>query len=340
MKRAIIFLLFFGSSTLFAQRKSDFDKAVYSAMDENVEILLKKSKANSVSIGIIRNGKIYTKYFGEIDEGKGNQANGDTHFEIGSVTKLFTGILMAKAVLEGKIDLEDDIRKYLNGSYPNLEYKTIPIKIKDLITFKTTFDKELPDNSKIRVSENDSTAFQLRRLDEKYDKKQFFEDLKTVKLEAVPGVVFKYSNLNLELSALILENVYHENYETLLNENIFSQLKMNVTKLNLQKNDFIANGYNRGRELMPTSFTNLWGAGGYRNSTMEDLMKFMSFELDAKNKLVQETQRNIFNSEQNWNGYFWESRLLITGNFVISREVFMERRLFLQFIQSKNWELC
>jgi CubicO group peptidase (beta-lactamase class C family) len=45
----------------------------------------------------------------------------NTKYEIGSVTKVFTGILLANAVKEGKINLQDDIRKYLKDSYPNLE---------------------------------------------------------------------------------------------------------------------------------------------------------------------------------------------------------------------------
>jgi len=44
---------------------------------------------------------------------------------------------MAKAVLEKKVKLDDDIRKYLDGSYPNLAFQGIPVKIIDLVSFKT-----------------------------------------------------------------------------------------------------------------------------------------------------------------------------------------------------------
>lgn len=275
-------------------------------MDKNAEVLLKNSKAFSVSIGIVKDRKIYTKHYGEIDKGKGNKANNDTYFEIASVTKVMTGFLMAKAVFDKKIDLNDDIRKYLNGSYPNLEYQTIPIRIKDLVSFKSALDRELPDNSELRKIKDDSTCFRLRKKDEHYTKKQFLEDLRTVKLDTIPGTKFKYSNLSLELAACILENVYHKSFETLLNEEVFLPLKMTSTKMNLGEGEILANGYNGNHILMPASYTNLWAAGGYRKSTMGDLMKFLSFELDAKNKIVRETQRNIFNSDEDWNGYFWD----------------------------------
>lgn len=306
MNRIILFFLYFISTITFAQNKNSLDKIIYAAMDKNAEKLLTNSKAYSVSIGIVKNGKTYTKHYGEIDKAKGNQANNNTFFEIASITKIATGKLMAQAVLEGKLNLDEDIRKYMNGSYPNLEFNNVPIRIKDLVSFKSGLDRELPDNSEIRKNENDSTTFNLKQLDEKYSKKQFFEDLKSVKLDTIPGTKYKYSNLSLELSAYILENVYHKSYETLLYENIFLPLKMNSTKMNLSDGEILANGYNGNHILMPHFSNNLWGSEGYLKSTMADLTKFLSFELDTKNKIVQETQRNISSSDQKWYGYFWD----------------------------------
>jgi CubicO group peptidase (beta-lactamase class C family) len=313
MSKIFLFLFTFLSITIFAQQKSSVDNRINTVLDNNAEILLKNSKANSVSIGIIKDGKVYTKHYGELDNGKGNKADNNTYFEIASTTKIMTGYLMAKAVLEKKINLEDDIRKYLIGSYPNLEYKTIPVRIKDLVSFKTAFDRELPDNHEIRKIQNDSTTFRLKKLDESYSKNQFIEDLKTVNLDTFPGKIYKYSNLSLELSAYILENVYHKNFETLLKENIFSLLKMNSTKMNLDKGEVLANGYNGNKILMPHITNNLWGSAGYLKSTMSDLTKFLSFELNTQNKIIQETQRNIFNSDQNWHGYFWDG-IVVTEN--------------------------
>jgi CubicO group peptidase (beta-lactamase class C family) len=313
MSKTLLFLFSILSTAIFAQQKNNLDKNIYTILDINAENLLKKSKAYSVSIGIVKDGKVYTKHYGELDKGKDNKATNNTYFEIASVTKVMTGYLMAKAVLEKKINLEDDIRKYLNGSYPNLEYQTIPVRIKDLVSFKSALDRELPDNSEIKKIKDDSTCFRLKRLEESYSKKQFFEDLKTVKLDTIPGTKDKYSNLSLELSAIILENVYHKSYETLLNENIFIPAKMTSTKMSLGEGEVLANGYNGNHILMPHIANNLWGSEGYLKSTMADLTKLLSFELDLKNRIVQESQRNISNSNQHWFGYFWDG-ILATEN--------------------------
>ena len=307
MKKIILIILISSGLSCLAQKQLNnlSEKEILASMDKNATILLENSKANSVSIGIVKDGKTYTKHYGEIDKGKGNQATNNTVFEVASITKLFTGLLMAQAVTEGKISPDDDIRKYITGSYPNLEYQGNPIKIKDLVSFRTGFNKDLPDNSKFRNNPSDTSYLDFKKMDESYSREKFFLDLKTIKLDTLPGTKFKYSNGSVQLAAHMLENIFHKSYETLLKENILSKLNMTSTFLHPDKNTIIANGYN-GKIQMPMLSDNLWGAAGYLKSTLGDLTKFLAFELDTKNKIVLESQRNLLNSDSDFNGYFWD----------------------------------
>ncbi len=301
---SIIIILIFGFSA-FAQ-KTVTEKQIYTAMDAQAELFLKESKANSFSIGIVKEGKNYTKHYGEIDKGKGNKADNFTLFEIASVTKLFTGTLVAKAVLDGKISLDDDIRKYITGSYPNLQFNGTPVTIKDLVSLKSGFNKDLPDRSEVMKVRNDSTAFKVEKLEKAYTKEQFFKDLKSIKIQTLPGTVYNYNNGTLQLTAHILENVYGKSYETLLKENILIPLKLNHTKLHINQNEIIANGYDGKGVLMPFLPYSLWGAQGYLKSSLSDLTTFLKFELDTKNPLVQESQRDLLNNKNYWNAHFWD----------------------------------
>lgn len=274
-------------------------------MDETAHSLMKDTKATSVSIGIVINGMQYSRHYGEIDKGKGNIATNETLFEIASLTKVLTGTLMAKAVLDGKITLNDDIRNYMPGSYPNLEYHGRPITIKDLVSFRAGFSKDLPDRSTIFKTGNDSIPFLLKKMEEGYTKGQFFKELRQLKLDTLPGTVYRYSNSSVELSAFILENVYHKQYEQLLNDYLLKPLKLTRTKLYPPKDEIIANGYN-GDVRMPSMPNSLWGASGYLKSSMRDLLKLLAFELDNENPLVRESRRNLLNSQGYWNGYFWD----------------------------------
>lgn len=307
MKKVFFSLFLFFTFSCWAQQATISEKEILELMDNTAKKLLETSKANSASIGIVKEGKTYTRHYGEIDKGKGNHSNNNTVFEVASITKLFTGLLMAQAVVDHKIKIDDDIRKYITGSYPNLEYHGHPIRIKDLVSFRTGFNKDLPDNSEFRKNPSDSSYIGFRKMDETYSREKFFADLKTIQLDTLPGTKFKYSNGSVQLAAHILENVYHKSYETLLKENILSKLNMKSTQLFVDKNTVIANGYNGNNKLMPNLSDNLWGAAGYLKSTLGDMTKFIAFELDIKNKLIQESQRNLLNSDTDWNGYFWDN---------------------------------
>lgn len=83
------------------------------------------------ALGIILNGKlIYTKYAGLADLETKRVIDGNTRFNIASNAKQFTAIATLKLVREGKLSLEDDIRKYLPGLYPEIK---APITVASLI---------------------------------------------------------------------------------------------------------------------------------------------------------------------------------------------------------------
>lgn len=321
MNRIILLLLLSFTISIFGQQKQKTlsENEIFSIMDKNATLLLKDSKAYSVSIAIISNGTSYTRHYGEIDKGKGNKANDTTLFEIASVTKVFTGTLMANAVLEGKIKLDDDIRKYLKEPFSNLEYNGNPIRIKDLLTHRSGILTPFPDTKEIRQKYSpDSFLVHKNRLDKSYTKTDFFNALKKVKVDSLPGTTFKYGALGPELCAHILENVYKKNFEDQLHQVIFDKLKMNSTKIKLNKNDIVANGYNESALLMTPLSSNLWGASKMLKSTIGDMTKFIRFELDRNNKIVLQSHQKIASNPDM--GYFWEIQTDKNGNVSYTKD--------------------
>ncbi|MCD0469662.1 serine hydrolase [Flavobacterium sp. JAS] len=321
MNRTILLLLLSFSISIFSQQKQNSlsEQEIFSIIDKNANLLLKDSKANSVSIAVVCKDKIYTRHYGEIDKGKGNKANDNTLFEIASVTKVFTGTLVANAVLEGKIKLDDDIRIYLKEPFSNLEYKGNPIRIKDLLTHRSGILTPFPDTKEIRQKYSpDSFLVHKNRLDKLYTKKDFFNALRNVKVDSLPGTTFKYGALGPELCATILENVYKEKYEDLLHKTFLAKLKMNSTKIKLGKNDVVANGYNESGLLMTPLSSNLWGASKILKTTLGDLTKFIKFELDPNNKIVLKSHDKIYSNPDM--GYFWEIQTDPNGNTVYAKD--------------------
>ena len=122
MKYALIFTFLFlivSVETSFSQENNS-NNNISRIIQKNGHKLSKNKQLNSVSIGIYKDGQVYTKHFGEIEKGKGNSPNDKTIYEVGSVSKTITGYLVAKAVLEQKIKLEDDIRIYFKQKFCKL----------------------------------------------------------------------------------------------------------------------------------------------------------------------------------------------------------------------------
>ncbi len=235
--------------------------------------LLKDPVFRSLSIGIYKDGKAYTGYFGELEKGK--KANDKTFFEIASVTKSFTGTLVAQAVLDGKFSVDDDIRKYLEKDYPNLAFKDKPIKIRHLITHTSGLPANHKDFEAVPFNNDDGLLWNRLHLAEKnYTKTKFFQDLKEIVIEQEPGTQFLYSNLGTNMVAHILERVYKKTYQKLLQEFIFNKAGMHNTKLNLSSMEekLLAGGFNEKGVRMPALplGKTLWGAEGALKATLPD----------------------------------------------------------------------
>jgi CubicO group peptidase (beta-lactamase class C family) len=99
---------------------------------------------NGLSIGVYADGKTYYFNYGTVKRGTPITPTDSTIYELGSVTKTFTAYLLAQAVTEGKLRLQDDVRKYLDGTYPNLAYYGHPITIENLANHTAGLPKFLP----------------------------------------------------------------------------------------------------------------------------------------------------------------------------------------------------
>ncbi|QCW98983.1 hypothetical protein FGM00_02195 [Aggregatimonas sangjinii] len=283
------------------------DPMVYS-MNNNAEIILENPEINSISIGVYKDGQTYENYYGEIDDGKSNKPNENSLFEIASVTKTFTAFLMAQAVLDGKLSLGDDIRMYLEGSYPNLEYEGRPIQIKDLLTHTSGITRALSETLGKLFSPDASDA-ERKAMDE-YDTASLLADVAKFELDTIPGTRFDYSPMvGPEILAIILEKVYQKPYAELLKEHILVKADMNDTFLQVEganaKN--MVNGYTDDGEFAPPVNIPLTGAGGGLKSTVPDLLKYIRFLLESKDPVISEMQKPLFFDEEDGDqyGYFW-----------------------------------
>ncbi len=311
-KSFFLFLLFIITTTVRSQEHgaSAYDQEpIEYTMVHNAELALENPEITSVSIGIYKNGKTYTEYFGAIDNGKENPANDDSLFEIASVTKSFTGILIAQAVLDGKISLQDDIRSYLDGSYEYLEYEGRPIQIRDLLTHTSGIRRDLSPTLAKQFS-LEATATEKAAI-AAYNREGLYADLKTYRLDTVPGSRYDYSPvIGAELLALALEKSYQKPYEQLLNEHILQKAGMHDTHLNKPEIDqeLLVNGYTAEGDLVTPQPLIMSGAGYALKSNIPDLLNYVKYLLESPEPVIQEMQKTLFYDEEEGDGYgyFWQ----------------------------------
>jgi D-alanyl-D-alanine-carboxypeptidase/D-alanyl-D-alanine-endopeptidase len=169
-----------------------------------------------LSIGIVDHGQAYFYNFGSTERGKRQLPTPQTVYEIGSISKTFIGLLLARAVLEQRVRLDDDIRKYLPGPYPNLAYLNQPIKLVHLANTTSRLPDNLPESLAHRPADPDSAVAQIVKKLGTYTKQDFFADLHHARLDTVPGLLPGHSNVAAQLLVYILEGVYQMSYAQLL----------------------------------------------------------------------------------------------------------------------------
>jgi D-alanyl-D-alanine-carboxypeptidase/D-alanyl-D-alanine-endopeptidase len=264
-----------------------------------------KSAPQSVglSIGVLKDGKAYTYNYGTIEKGKKNPTSANTLYQIASITKTFTGTLLAQAVIEKKVKFDDDVRKYLNGDYPNLEFQGHFIQLGQLVNHNSGLPFNLPDIPENRPPFTAPVSPATREMLNHYTRKDFLADLHKVELKSVPGEKFSYSNTAAVLLSIVLERVYAMPYEEIMKQKIAIPLGMVDTTISLSvsQESRLAKGYDENGANVPGPPDLLLGAGGLK-STVADLLKYAGWELAEEDPAVKLSH---------------EPRFILTNNFAV-----------------------
>lgn len=252
-----------------------FKTTLDSSVQRAVTTYMSNENVSGLSVGVIQNGNMFTYNFGETEKGNKKLPTNETIYEIGSITKTFTGIILANAINEGKVKLTDDIRKYLNGDFLNLQFEGHPIQIVHL----SNHTSRLPSEPKIYNTNKNPYDPAIA-----FDEKIVTDILQHIKLDTIPGTKIEYSNFAVCLLGNILEEIYNQPYEQLLQKYIFEPNKMEQSKITFTDVDY--KNYCQGYDTEGNK-TKYWRnklaepAGGIR-STTKDMLMYAKAQLEGK----------------------------------------------------------
>jgi CubicO group peptidase (beta-lactamase class C family) len=193
-------------------------------------------------------------------------------FEIGSITKVFTGTLLADMVREGLVAFDDPVSRYLPASVRVPTFGDRAITLSDLVTHASG----LP-----RMPTNFAPA----------DPRDPYADYTTAKLYAflaghtlarAPGEKSEYSNLGMMLLGHALAERAGKSYEELLRERICEPLGMRDTVLTLtpELRARVAKGYDALGKVAANWTMALPGAGNIL-STVDDMLRFLTANMTS-----------------------------------------------------------
>ncbi|AGA28305.1 serine hydrolase domain-containing protein [Singulisphaera acidiphila] len=206
----------------------------------------------------------------------------DTVFEIGSISKAFTGILLAQRIESGELELDDRIAELLPEGW-SLSEPAREITLRHCTTHTSGFPR-LPANL-LGISD----VFHMLLGGDPYrdySEEEFRNALATVKLTCDPGTEWGYSNFAAGLLGFVLATQNGTDYETLVTSKICQPLGMHRTTITNDDwlREHMPANYRFVLNLGPASFglksdewqlpNHLAGAGAIR-STGRDMMTFL-----------------------------------------------------------------
>lgn len=186
--------------------------------------------------------------------------NEHTPFHLASVSKTFTGMAILKLWQEGKLDIHDEVSKYLAGFPPG-------VTVKNLLSQRSGLSNY--------VHFMDQSGWDKRKFLTNADLLQYIVNNKAKIQRVPPGRHFEYSNTNYAMLALVIEKVSGQSYAEYLAKNFFEPLKMQDSYVfSLTDTTRSMKSYKMSGRPYPLEFLDVVYGDKNIYSTAQDLMKW------------------------------------------------------------------
>jgi CubicO group peptidase (beta-lactamase class C family) len=223
-------------------------------------------------VGIIDDRGSHVFAYGKMKAGETRQVDGNTLFEIGSITKTFTALVLQDMADHGELTLNDPVEKFLPAGVKTPSYHGRKITMVDLATHTSGLPRVPFGVWHMLTHMSDPYA--------SFGELELYHYLGTCRLEREPGKTFEYSNLGLMLLGQALALKAGTNYEALVRGRICQPLHMESTAIELspELQARFASGHNEAGEVVKNWSSPLPGDGGLRSS-VNDMLKYLSAEM-------------------------------------------------------------
>jgi CubicO group peptidase (beta-lactamase class C family) len=242
------------------------------AISQLVKPFIDGEVVTAMVIGVYDNGKPEIYGFGTGPNNK--PPNGRSLFEIGSITKVFTSLMLADAVQRKEIELEQPLSDFLppGVTSPTKDGKTITLK---LLALHSSGLPRLPPSIAAAGEQADPYG--------KYDENRLYNDLTATALDTPPGTQVVYSNYGSGVLGFVLGKKLGGGFAAALNARVLKPLDLRDTTIDIppKEQGRVVRGTNDDlKPTAPWTWDALAGAGAL-HSDAHDLLELAVDELDA-----------------------------------------------------------
>jgi len=263
---AVIFVAFGAAAA--AQSPVPSDEEIRKVLVQRID---EAKQSVGIVVGVIEpSGRRFVSY-GSLAKGDKRRLDGDTLFEIGSISKVFTSLLLSDMVERGELALTDPIAKFLPADVKVPERGGRSIVLQDLSTHTSGLPR-LPTNMSPKDQANPYVDYSVEQL---------YQFLSSYTLTRDIGAQYEYSNLGGGLLGHLLARKAGTDYESLVRSRITAPLKMSSTVITISPELQTRFATGHSERLVPVSnwdIGTLAGAGALR-STANDLLTFLAVPL-------------------------------------------------------------
>lgn len=244
-----------------------------------------------VVVGVIDSSGRRIVTYGRSGASNKRPLDAKTVFQIGSVTKSFTSLLLADMVVRGEVNPDDPAASYLP---PGVEMprKGRPITLQDLATHMSGLP-HMPSNFELAADPNPYAAYTVDQL---------HAFLSGYALEYEPGSEQRYSSLGVALLGRLLANRMDTDYETLLKERVLEPLGMESTSITLSNDQErrLTPGHDRYLQPVDTWEMKTLPASGSLRSTADDLLDLIASYLGYGDTPLEAAMKLQLDEELGW----------------------------------------
>ena len=218
---------------------------------EMVAAFKSETSCRNVSVVVVDHGEM--TFYGDKDG----------LYQIGSMTKSFTGLAIQKLIDKGVISETDKVSKLIPGFTAYYRGQSVDITVKDLLTQKSGFTNSETDYPSAKAD--------MSLLD-------WAKTISGKELKCLPGTFYNYSNVNYNLLGLIIENITGKPYKDYMNEAVLEPMKLTSTSAGTPEKGRVIEGSRLGfRHAFEYKIPVRTGSipAGYFYSNVEDTGKWI-----------------------------------------------------------------